>query len=175
MSKAQELDFEVVDGETGTRGRVARLGDDQIIAFVTRLMDTVFTIPGTNIRFGLDPILGLLPGFGDTATAIISALLIAQSARYGVPRVILARMAGNVLLNTALGSVPLVGDAFSVWFKSNARNYDLLRRHANTRRAASWRDWAFVIGLLAAILAMIIFLVIGIAAVLGSLFSGKSA
>src|SRR5678809_1705464 len=111
MNKTREVQFEVVD-EKAPRP-VRSLGEDPMIALVARLMDTVFTIPGTNIRFGLDPILGLLPGFGDTATAIISALLIAQSARYGVPRIILARMAGNVLLNTALGSVPLVGDAFS--------------------------------------------------------------
>jgi hypothetical protein len=171
-SKAQELDFEVVDNR---RPRpMARLGDDRLIAFVTRLMDTAFTIPGTNIRFGLDPILGLLPGFGDTATAIVSALLIAQSARYGVPRIILARMAGNVLVNTALGSVPLVGDAFSVWFKSNARNYDLLRRHASTRRPGSWRDWAFVLGLLAAILALVVLLVVGAATLIGHLFPAKT-
>lgn len=169
MSKAQDLEFEVV-GKDAPR-EVRRLGDDQMIAFVARLMDTVFTIPGTNIRFGLDPILGLLPGFGDTATAIISALLIAQSARYGVPRIILARMAGNVLLNTALGSVPLVGDAFSFWFKSNARNYDLLRRHASTRRPGSWRDWAFVLALLGAILALIILVVVGAATLLGNLFT----
>jgi hypothetical protein len=169
MSNAQEIDFDVVDKETSRP--VRRLGDDQLIAFVSRLMDTVFTIPGTNIKFGLDPILGLLPGFGDTATAIISALLIAQSARYGVPRIILARMAGNVLLNTALGSVPLVGDAFSVWFKSNARNYDLLRRHASTRRPGSWRDWAFVLALLGAILALVILVVVGAATLLKHLFS----
>jgi len=168
-SKAQEVEFEVVDKETPRP--VPRLGDDQIIGFVSRLMDTVFTIPGTNIRFGLDPILGLLPGFGDTATAIISALLIAQSARYGVPRIILARMAGNVLLNTALGSVPLVGDAFSFWFKSNVRNYDLLRRHASTRRPGSWRDWAFVLGLLAAIFGLVILVVVGAATLLKQLFA----
>ena len=169
MSKTQDIEFEVVD-ENAPRAGVRRLGDDPAIAFVARMMDTVFTIPGTNIRFGLDPILGLVPGLGDTATAIISALLIAQSARYGVPRVILARMAGNVLLNTALGSVPLVGDAFSVWFKSNARNYDLLRRHANTRRPGTWRDWAFVLVLLGTILALVIFVVVGAATLLSKLF-----
>ncbi|HEX5175828.1 MAG TPA: DUF4112 domain-containing protein, partial [Chthoniobacteraceae bacterium] len=80
-------------------------------------------------------------------------------------------MAGNVLLNTALGSVPLVGDAFSVWFKSNARNYDLLRKHASTRRPGSWRDWAFVLALLGAIFALVILVVVGAATLLRQLFS----
>jgi hypothetical protein len=168
MNKTREVQFEVVD-EKAPRP-VRSLGEDPMIALVARLMDTVFSIPGTRIRFGLDPILGLLPGFGDTATAIISALLIAQSARYGVPRIILARMAGNVLLNTALGSIPFIGDAFSFWFKSNVRNYDLLRRHAGVRRAASWRDWGFVLALLAGIVALVVVIVVGTFTVLKNLF-----
>jgi hypothetical protein len=168
MSKVREIEVEVV-GKDEPRSTLR--GDDPMIALVARLMDTIFTIPGTKFRFGLDPILGLLPGFGDTATAIVSALLIAQSARYGVPRIVLARMAGNVLLNTALGSVPVLGDAFSFWFKSNVRNYDLLRRHAGASRRAGWRDWTFVFGLLAAIVALALFLVVGAVTLLGKLFS----
>lgn len=168
MNKVREVQFEVVD-EDAPRS-VPSLGDDPMIALVARLMDSVFSIPGTRIRFGLDPILGLLPGFGDTATAIVSAMLIAQSARYGVPRVVLARMAGNVLLNTALGSIPFLGDAFSFWFKSNVRNYDLLRKHAGVRRAASWRDWAFVIGLLGGIIALVILIVVGAFTLLKNVF-----
>ena len=144
-----------------------------MVALVARLMDSVFSIPGTNIRFGLDPILGLLPGFGDTATAIVSVMLIAQSARYGVPRVVLARMAGNVLINTALGSIPFLGDAFSVWFKSNARNYDLLRKHAGVRREASWRDWTFVLVLLGVVLALVALIIVGVITLLGALFKGE--
>jgi Domain of unknown function (DUF4112) len=168
MSRVREIEVEVVGKDEPRSGL---RGDDPMIALVARLMDTVFTIPGTKLRFGLDPLLGLLPGFGDTATAIVSALLIAQSARHGVPRIVLARMAGNVLLNTALGSVPLVGDAFSFWFKSNVRNYDLLRRHAGTRRRAGWRDWTFVFGLLAAIVALTVFIIVGAVTLLGKLFS----
>jgi hypothetical protein len=168
MSKVREVEVEVVGKEEPHPG--ARR-DDPMIALVARLMDTAFTIPGTRIRFGLDPILGLLPGFGDTATAIVSALLIAQSARHGVPRVVLARMAGNVLLNTALGSIPLFGDAFSFWFKSNVRNYDLLRKHAGTRRRASMRDWVFVAGLLTAVVALVVFILVGAVTVLQKLLS----
>ena len=91
--------------------------DDPFVALVSRLMDTAFVIPGTNIRFGLDPILGLIPGFGDGAAALTSVALFLQSARYGLRRIVLARMALNVLLNGTLGAIPVVGDVFSFWFK----------------------------------------------------------
>lgn len=166
--KTREVDVEVVaDEPQPPSGANRRLGEDPFIAFVSKMMDTAFSIPGTNIRFGLDPIIGLLPGLGDTAGAVISTVLIFQSARYGVPRVIVGRMALNVLLNTVLGAMPVVGDAFSVFFKSNARNYELLRKHAGTQQRTSWADWAFVICILAALLivtGLVIFAVLGLAA-----------
>jgi hypothetical protein len=140
--------------------------DERFIRFVSQLMDTMFVIPGTNIRFGLDPIIGLLPGVGDSADAIISAFLISRSARYGVPKIILARMALNVLINTFGGALPIFGDAFSVWWKSNAMNYELLRKHANSRRAPTRRDWVFVIGLIAIIVMCIVVTAIGVLVVL---------
>jgi hypothetical protein len=126
----------------------ATLSEDPFIALVARLMDEVFTIPGTKIRFGLDPLIGLLPGIGATASAAISLALIALSSRRRVPKIILARMGLNVLINAAFETVPLAGDALSIFFRSNARNYELLRRHAGTARPASRGDWLFVIALL---------------------------
>ena len=126
----------------------AKLGDDPFVALVARLMDVVFSIPGTKIRFGLDPLIGLLPGLGATASAAVSLALIALSARRRVPKIILARMALNVLLNAALDAVPVAGDALSIFFRSNARNYELLRKHAGTARAATRGDWLFLIALL---------------------------
>ena len=167
MKPAREIEVEVVGPE---KPRSLTRADDPVVAFVAKLMDTVFTIPGTNIRFGLDPILGLFPGFGDAATALVSVLLIAQSARHGVPRIVITRMAGNVLLNTALGSIPVVGDAFSVWFKSNARNYALLQRHAGAQRRASIFDWAFVLALLAPVVLLLVLILVGAATLLGKLF-----
>jgi Domain of unknown function (DUF4112) len=140
-----EADVEVLprDAKTG-----AKLGDDPFIALAARLMDEVFTIPGTKIRFGLDPLIGLLPGVGGLASAFVSLGLIALSARQAVPKIVLARMALNVLLNAGLEVVPVLGDALSIFFRSNARNYDLLRRHAGTARPASPFDWMFVFALL---------------------------
>ena len=140
-----EAEVEVLPRDTPAGGK---LGDDPFIALVARLMDDVFTIPGTKIRFGLDPLIGLLPAFGTAASAAVSLALIALSARRAVPRVVLARMAVNVLINAALDAVPVAGDALSIFFRSNARNYELLRKHAGTARPTTRGDWLFLIALL---------------------------
>ena len=111
-------------------------------------MDHQFVIPGTNIRFGLDPLISLVPGLGATASAAISLGVIALSLRRRVPKIVLARMALNVLLNAALDAVPVLGDALSIFFRSNARNYELLRKHAGTARATTRGDWLFLMTLL---------------------------
>ena len=88
-------------------------------------MDNLLRVPGTQFRFGLDPLIGLVPGFGDTGSAIVSAMALIAAARRGLPKILLARMSLNILINEAVGIIPIVGDAFSFWFKSNARNYEL--------------------------------------------------
>ena len=142
---------------------------DPLLALLARLMDTAFVIPGTNIRFGLDPIIGLIPGFGDTAGALVSTFLLLQSSRRGVPKIVLARMAMNVLINSAVGTLPVVGDAFSIYFKSNKKNYDLLQRHAGAARARTTTDWIFVGGLILAMLLIVGLIVVGSLALLGKL------
>lgn len=167
----REVDVEVLPKETGRPAHPA-LGNDPLIALVARLMDTAFSIPGTKIRFGLDPILGLLPGLGDTVTGLISLALIAQSARAGVPNIILARMAANAFLNSAVGSIPVVGDAFSVYFKSNVKNYDLLQKHAGTRQRSTAKDWVFVVGLLFGLILLMVLIIAGAWTILHKLFGG---
>ena len=124
--------------------REAARVDDPFIALISKLMDSAFVIPGTGIRFGFDPLIGLIPGIGDTASAVTSLVLIWKSARYGLPRIVLARMALNVLINAAIGAIPGIGDAFSIFFRSNAKNYELLRKHAHTPGASTKPDWFFV-------------------------------
>ena len=145
-------------------------GDRALMAAIARLMDDIFVIPGTNIRFGLDPLIGLIPGFGDTAGALVSTLLLIHGGRAGVPKIVLARMALNVLINGALGAVPILGDAFSVWFKSNVRNLALLDRHAGVRRQSTAVDWLFmgglIVGMLVAVALSIAALVLFVNAVL---------
>ncbi|MBW4575977.1 MAG: DUF4112 domain-containing protein [Aphanothece sp. CMT-3BRIN-NPC111] len=95
----------------------------------SRLMDTAFRIPGTGFRFGLDPIVGLIPGAGDVVSTAFSAYIIFLAARFGLPREVLTRMIFNIGLEAVVGSVPLVGDLFDAYYKSNIRNLALLEQH----------------------------------------------
>jgi Domain of unknown function (DUF4112) len=116
--------------------------------FIARLMDSAFLIPGTRIRIGLDPLLGLLPGAGDIIANLIGSSILFLATQLQVPKIIMARMALNMGLNTVIGAIPGLGDLFSVWFRSNEKNAQLLRRYTthNTARATPG-DWVFVIGL----------------------------
>ena len=118
-------------------------------------MDEVIRIPGTKFRFGLDPLLGLIPGIGDTSSALVSAFALIQALRVGVPKILLMRMAGNILVNEVIGIVPVVGDAFSFWFKSNARNYEIIKNHRLGTTPPSRSDWLFVIGVLVALFVVV--------------------
>jgi hypothetical protein len=139
-----------------------RSGDKALMAAIAHIMDDVFVIPGTNIRFGLDPLIGLIPGFGDMAGAVVSTLLLIQGGRSGAPKIVLARMALNVLINTALGAIPVLGDAFSVGFKSNMRNLALLERHGGVRGQSTSADWLFVGGLVLGILVAVTLSIAGL-------------
>ena len=119
-------------------------------------MDELITLPNTKFKFGLDPLIGLIPGIGDTASATLSALLLVQAARRGVPKILLARMSLNILINELVGIIPGIGDAFSFWFKSNKRNYELLLAHRASAARATKSDWLFVIMVLG-----ILFVIVG--------------
>ena len=99
------------------------------LELLARWMDGVFRVPGVGWRFGLDAILGLLPGIGDTASSVASLYIITAAHRYGVTQATLLRMALNIVLDTTVGALPLVGDIFDVYWKSNQRNVALLNRH----------------------------------------------
>ncbi|MEM8832276.1 MAG: DUF4112 domain-containing protein [Cyanobacteria bacterium P01_G01_bin.19] len=96
---------------------------------LSRVLDSAITIPGTKFSFGLDPILGLLPGGGDTISGGLSAYIVVEAARMGLPREILGKMVGNILLDSLAGTVPIVGDLFDVGWKSNLKNIELLEKH----------------------------------------------
>lgn len=120
-------------------------------------MDDFIRVPGTNFKFGLDPLIGLLPGLGDTGSALVSAFALIQAARLGVPKILLARMSLNILLNELIGIVPIVGDAFSFWFKSNARNYQIIREHTTAPSSLPRRsDWIFVLVVLGVLVGIVI-------------------
>lgn len=99
------------------------------LTLLAELLDSAFVLPGTNVRFGLDAVIGLVPGIGDAISAALSAYLVYEARQLGAPRHLIVRMAGNVMLDAAVGAVPLLGDAADVLFRANQRNMALLRRH----------------------------------------------
>ena len=110
-------------------------------------------VPGTRVTFGLDPILGMIPGLGDVSTPLFAALLIFHAVRFRIPRVVQLRMLLNALIDLGIGAIPLVGDLFDFGWKANVRNLALLERYARPGTSATRMDWAFVLvifGLLAA-------------------------
>jgi hypothetical protein len=117
------------------------------------LLDSAFRVPGTQITFGLDPILGLVPGLGDLAAPIFAGLLLVHAVRMKLPRVIQLRMVLNAAIDLAIGLIPVVGDLFDFGWKANVRNLALLERHAHIGSKPTRGDWLFVsiaLGLLAA-------------------------
>jgi hypothetical protein len=120
------------------------------------LLDNRYRVPGTNIRFGWDALVGVIPGAGDLVTALFAGGLILQAHQMGVPRVIQLRMVINVLIDIFIGVVPLFGDVVDVFWKSNAKNFALLERHAATPSPPSKGDWLFVTGVLALVSAVAI-------------------
>jgi len=108
------------------------------------LLDSVFRVPGTRIRFGLDAIIGLVPGLGDFSAPVFAAVLIATGFRMRIPAVVQARMVLNAALDMLMGLVPLLGDLADVAWKANLRNLALLERHARPGVLPSRGDYVFV-------------------------------
>jgi predicted small integral membrane protein len=107
-------------------------------------MDAGIEVPGTGIRFGLDPIIGLIPGAGDAAGAVLAGWILLEAARRGVPRATLIRMAYNIAVDALVGAIPLLGDVFDVVWKSNLRNVELLERQALSPNVARRADRLFL-------------------------------
>jgi hypothetical protein len=103
--------------------RIARLDS------LATLLDTAFVVPGTQIRFGIDVLIGLIPGIGDAITTLMSLYIVREARELGAPRLLIARMLGNVAIDGIVGVVPLLGDAFDVAWRANRRNLKLLREH----------------------------------------------
>ena len=119
-------------------------------------MDRWIRIPGTRITFGLDPVIGLLfPVAGDAIGAIVSAYIVFVSVRYGLPKIVIARMVFNIAADFVVGSIPLAGDAADFVWKVNTRNLRLLNTYTSGERRSFWSDWAWVL-----ILFSVLFLVI---------------
>lgn len=122
-------------------------------------LDSRFTIPGTNIRFGLDPIISLIPGAGDWIAGMISTYFILLGVRADLAPSVLIRMGYNILLDVVIGAIPLLGDLFDVGWKANTRNAELLEEYrqdaATTERHSRWLLWTIAIGLIMLIIILL--------------------
>jgi hypothetical protein len=121
-----------------------QLASNEHLDYVAALLDDMFRIPGTHIRFGLDALIGWIPGIGDAMAGIASFFIVFAAWRRGVPKVTLVRMIANVLLETTLGAIPVAGDVFHVFWKANRRNYKLLIREREQPGSSTRRDWLFL-------------------------------
>ena len=127
---------------------------DETLRKLEILLDEAFPIPGTRIRFGIDAIVGLVPGIGDVLAGLASIVFPLAGWIRGLPYITLVRMVANLGIGVLVGSIPLLGDAFDIAWKANRRNYRLLTRHLTEPRRHTGRDWAFLL-LLVAILGMV--------------------
>ena len=132
---------------------------DESLDRLSWLMDDFIRLPVIGWRVGLDALVGLIPGFGDTATSLVSFYILVSAVRYGVPKVTLLRMGMNLGIDYVVGSLPVVGDLFDAWWKSNQQNVDLLSKRATVSaeeaRKGTLGDWLFV--------GLIILLLVGLA------------
>lgn len=127
---------------------------------LSRWMDGMFRIPGLGWRFGLDAIIGLVPGVGDTLTSLVSFYILAAGVRYRVPKVTLLRMGLNIGIDYVVGAVPFVGDLFDAAWKSNQMNMELLRSRATVSKEEARKgrlsDWLFVAVIIAVLIGLLV-------------------
>jgi hypothetical protein len=117
---------------------------ETLFKWLAIIMDGLFRAPGTKFRFGLNPLIDFVPVVGDVSAAFVSFSVLTYAVTRGLPKILLARMGLNILINELVGVVPVLGSAFALWFRANKRNYDLLRRHIELPNRSRKGDWIFV-------------------------------
>ena len=127
-----------------------------IADILAKVMDTTIRIPGTPWYIGLDPLLGLIPGIGDAIANLIGTVILGLATRLKLPRIVLARMSLNLLINGTVGAIPIVGDLFSIWFRSHTRNAALLREAAMKPDREIHADWFYVGGIIGGTVAVLL-------------------
>ncbi len=131
----------------------------QRVRLISRLLDSAITIPGTKYRFGLDPVLGLIPGIGDVLGTTIGAYIVLEAVRLGLPSATLGRMAVNVLLDGLVGTIPFLGDWFDFGWKASSKNVALIEAHLNnphsSQKANRWFLLCLFVGFLLCVIGLI--------------------
>jgi uncharacterized protein DUF4112 len=139
---------EVLPPRTKRGGKLnGKLFDDENLDLLSHILDDFLKIPGTSIRFGLDGIVGIIPGIGDLIGGIASCIIIVAAWMRGVSYVTLVRMAANVGIEVVVGSIPVIGDMFDIAWRANRRNYALLAGSLVQPRKNTIQSWIFLIGL----------------------------
>ncbi|MDT7811084.1 MAG: hypothetical protein QOJ42_1000 [Acidobacteriaceae bacterium] len=146
---------------------------DENLDLLSRVLDTWFRIPGTSIRFGIDGIIGLIPGVGDILAGLASSIIILAAWARGAAYVTIARMLVNLALDVIIGTVPLFGDIFDIAWKANRRNYALLTQHLEHPHRNHWRDWLFLAGVGLVVCAILAVPVLFVAWLLNVLFTTR--
>jgi hypothetical protein len=129
--------------EAGPRAVPALAEEVRSLEALAWLLDSSIPVPGTNLRIGLDPLMGMIPVVGDLLGMLFSAWILVRAARLGIPRVTLMRMGFNVTVDAAVGVIPFVGDAFDFWWQANRKNVELLKAHVRDPGRARRGDWLF--------------------------------
>ena len=120
------------------------------------LLDNSIPVPGTGRRFGVDALIGFVPGIGDLVSAGVGLVVVWRGARMGLPRIVVARMLANSAIDLYVGDIPIAGDAFDLWFKASTRNLNLIRRWLDQPDQSTAGDWAAVLALVGAVVALVV-------------------
>lgn len=137
------------------------------------LLDNSIPVPGTGRRFGIDALIGFVPVVGDVLSGGIGLFVVWRASRLGLPRIVVARMLVNSAIDIAIGAIPVIGDAFDLWFKANTRNLAIIRRHLENPETSTRSDWLMLGGLVGVLVGIMVllgwFVVSVISAVAGAL------
>jgi hypothetical protein len=143
-----------------------------IADMLAKALDTTVRIPGTSLSIGLDPLIGLIPGIGDALANLIGTVILVFATRLRLPRIVLARMSLNLLINGTIGAIPIIGDLFSVWFQSNMSNAALLREAATRPDRETHPDWLYVGGIVGGTVALMLLAIAFVVWAVAKLWTG---
>src|SRR5579875_734603 len=150
MATAKVIEGQILgpgEGAPGLRDRFRGAGgifQNENLDLLSKMLDTWFRVPGTNLRFGLDGIIGFVPGVGDFLAGAASCVIVLAAFFRGVPLITVARMVANLGVEVIVGIVPVLGNLFDIGWRANRRNYALLERSLTAGRRDTWRDWLFM-------------------------------
>ncbi len=145
MAKPVYIRGEILPPMKSEPARITETASDEHLNLIATWLDDRFEIPGTHIRFGLDALIGLIPGIGDALAAMASLFIVVAAWKRGAARITVLRMMVNLAVEDTLGAIPIIGDIAHVAWKANRRNYNLLIRDQQSLERHTWQDWLFVI------------------------------